>query len=71
MKLLESVSYPNYRPVHANHGLSFSQLGVFFSANNMKVMALGIETGMVPFDTSEHLDQHFNRIVSFLSRDRC
>jgi len=71
LKLLESVSYPNNRPVHANHGLSFPQVGVIFSENYMKVMALGIETSMPPFDSPERLDQNFNQIVSFLSRDRC
>ena len=71
MKLLESVSYLDHQPVHANHGLSFTQLGVIFSENYMTVMALGIETSMPQFDSPEHIDQHCNQIVSFLSRDRC
>jgi len=53
MKLLESVSYLDHQPVHANHGLSFTQVGVIFSANYMKVMALGIETSMPSFDSPE------------------
>jgi len=69
LKLLESVSYFNNRPVHANHGLSFSQLGVKFSNNDISVMALGIETGMPPFDSPYLFTRTINRFVSFVSLD--
>ena len=71
LKLLESVSYPNNRPVHANHGLSFPQVGVIFSENYMKVMALGIETSMPPFDSPEHFGYYTTRFKFEIIRDRC